>query len=610
MAHRAPGTPSSPAVDSRGLLARAARWLRRLLPGRGVESRTQLPPDPRSLRRIRLAAERHLRGLQAGDRASPFAGAGVEVDGVRPYQAGDPVRSVDWRVTARRDALHLRTWREDRDLPVILVLDRRGTDGTGPDAASREAFRWLAFAASAAGHPLGVRTVGREGVWLAPSRGRRVVQRVLAAAEGPVAPDDGEETLPEALDSLLGSFPVEGLVCLVGPFAGTPEETAELGRAVARLSRRHRVVPVWTDPVTPLPPAGLLEVVDPKGRRHLVDASSPAVRDRHATAVGRWREEVRRAFAPAAPPVIIRPGDRVETALARAFTPRRGGGGGARRRRRVATRALASALLALLSPGLLGAQLLPGQLRVVEDSVGALVLGEAAPRRTVLATSPGARLELSAPEGSGEVWDVAEGALRLLDADGTRWEVTSRVIPWWMGSQALPEIPLLLVDAAGTRTIRVAAGRREIDDPRPTGAGPGITWPAPPAGGSWGWVAVLPLGAALLGGGLLLLPMVLRLRARVRRLPPIPIPDPEEGPPREVLDRVMGALRLHLDRTSLAPPAGWTEAWGLGELDPSRAQELRAVLAAADGPRFRPVPPSRAQARAAVAALRQLVGEV
>jgi uncharacterized protein (DUF58 family) len=61
----------------------------------------------------------------SGQYISAFKGRGMEFDEVRPYQAGDDVRSIDWRVTARTDKPHTKLFREERERPILLWLDLR-----------------------------------------------------------------------------------------------------------------------------------------------------------------------------------------------------------------------------------------------------------------------------------------------------------------------------------------------------------------------------------------------------------------------------------------------------------------------------------------------------
>lgn len=69
---------------------------------------------------------RKLRELD-GKAAVQIRGAGTEFDSLRDYVRGDDVRSIDWRATARRSAVVVRTWRPERDRRVVMVLDTSRT---------------------------------------------------------------------------------------------------------------------------------------------------------------------------------------------------------------------------------------------------------------------------------------------------------------------------------------------------------------------------------------------------------------------------------------------------------------------------------------------------
>lgn len=59
----------------------------------------------------------------AGHRASSIKGRGMEFAEVRHYQSGDDVRTIDWRVTARTGKAHTKLFVEERERPVLLLLD-------------------------------------------------------------------------------------------------------------------------------------------------------------------------------------------------------------------------------------------------------------------------------------------------------------------------------------------------------------------------------------------------------------------------------------------------------------------------------------------------------
>lgn len=98
-------------------LSRSAPWTVRALPA--FPSRRHLP--------AKLARLRELTGAHV----ALIRGQGTEFDSLREYVDGDDVRSIDWRATARRGDVVVRTWRPERDRRIYLVLD------TGRTSAGR-----------------------------------------------------------------------------------------------------------------------------------------------------------------------------------------------------------------------------------------------------------------------------------------------------------------------------------------------------------------------------------------------------------------------------------------------------------------------------------------
>lgn len=72
---------------------------------------------------LSLAARRKVFALQSGGYTTTFRGRGVDFDEVRHYQPGDEIRHLDWRVTARTGKPHTRLYHEERERPVIFLLD-------------------------------------------------------------------------------------------------------------------------------------------------------------------------------------------------------------------------------------------------------------------------------------------------------------------------------------------------------------------------------------------------------------------------------------------------------------------------------------------------------
>ncbi|KMT65815.1 DUF58 domain-containing protein [Catenovulum maritimum] len=72
---------------------------------------------------LNLSPKKGLQAQLAGNYVSTIKGRGMEFDEVRHYQAGDDVRMIDWRVTARTGKTHTKLFREERERPVFVLTD-------------------------------------------------------------------------------------------------------------------------------------------------------------------------------------------------------------------------------------------------------------------------------------------------------------------------------------------------------------------------------------------------------------------------------------------------------------------------------------------------------
>ncbi len=76
-------------------------------------------------RQLQLFKPRLARSDQAGSLLTRYRGRGMNFEEVRNYQPGDDVRTIDWRVTARTGQTHTKLYQEERERPVVILLDLR-----------------------------------------------------------------------------------------------------------------------------------------------------------------------------------------------------------------------------------------------------------------------------------------------------------------------------------------------------------------------------------------------------------------------------------------------------------------------------------------------------
>ena len=70
-------------------------------------------------------AKKHIRARHAGLHKSVYKGRGMDFAESRPYQPGDDIRTIDWRVTARSGRVHTKVFEEEREKPVMVWVDLR-----------------------------------------------------------------------------------------------------------------------------------------------------------------------------------------------------------------------------------------------------------------------------------------------------------------------------------------------------------------------------------------------------------------------------------------------------------------------------------------------------
>lgn len=74
-----------------------------------------------------LLPSKSVKSIVPGGHHSPFRGQGLEFDSVREYVPGDDIRNIDWRVTARTGAPHLKLFREERERHIVICVDMNAT---------------------------------------------------------------------------------------------------------------------------------------------------------------------------------------------------------------------------------------------------------------------------------------------------------------------------------------------------------------------------------------------------------------------------------------------------------------------------------------------------
>lgn len=253
----------------------------------------------REASRLSLSALK-VRAQQSGQYLSSFRGRGMEFDEVRPYQPGDDVRTLDWRVMARSGKPHTKLFREERERTVLLWVDFRSamffaTRGAFKSVVAARAAALLGWAAVQHGDRVGGLIFSeQQHQELRPQGGKHaalhLIQRLVEQEQAnPVwsqssepSQHDSDSARSASLQSLLRLRRVArpgSLVVLLSDFRDL-DQRSELH--LSQLARHNDVVMFFIyDPLeAELPPAGLYRVADGEQTMTL-DSVSSSARERY-----------------------------------------------------------------------------------------------------------------------------------------------------------------------------------------------------------------------------------------------------------------------------------------------------------------------------------------
>ena len=235
--------------------------------------------------RTRVARRRALPLVQAlgipGGHAQGRLNRGMEFAESRPYRAGDDVRSIDWRQTARRGVPFTKLFREEHERPVHLLVDlgasmRFGTRVAFKSVVAARTAALLAWQAAADGERVGGTVFGcgrREVRPQARHHGALALLRELADVSA-MTPDTSSLLAP-ALNAVTHAVRPGGIAILVSDFHALDDA---LAHAIAALSLRIDVGLVHVvDTFESAPPRGTYRVSDGE-RDMLLDLDSDAGR--------------------------------------------------------------------------------------------------------------------------------------------------------------------------------------------------------------------------------------------------------------------------------------------------------------------------------------------
>ncbi len=215
----------------------------------------------------------NIRAQFNGQYLSTFKGRGMEFDESRPYQPGDDIRSMDWKVTARTGKAHSKIFREERERPVLMMVDYRqpmffGTQQHFKSVLAAKIAALLSWSTAHHGDRLGGLIFSETShIELRPSRGKAACLHFIKqlaqhpAWEAQTNNDTRIKTAADAMDRLQRVSKPGSLIFIISDFRNVDDMCWS---QLTRLSRNSDIILISIfDPLEQqLPPAGHYKISD------------------------------------------------------------------------------------------------------------------------------------------------------------------------------------------------------------------------------------------------------------------------------------------------------------------------------------------------------------
>ena len=196
----------------------------------------------KKVRRLEIKIRKVVESTFAGEYQSAFKGQGLEFDEVRPYQAGDDIRTIDWNVTAKTGELYIKKFREEREQTLFVLFDVSGSGDFGPSEENKrligmELASILSFSALKNNDKIGLATFSDKiEKYYKPNKGRK---HILKIVRGVLTHENKSErtNINFALDFTKHVLKRRSILIIISDFLDTNYE-----KSLIQLSRKHELI--------------------------------------------------------------------------------------------------------------------------------------------------------------------------------------------------------------------------------------------------------------------------------------------------------------------------------------------------------------------------------
>ncbi len=244
----------------------------------------------KKVRKIEIKTKGLSKQIFAGEYHSAFKGRGMTFSEVREYQYGDDVRNIDWNVTARYDKAYIKTFEEERELTVMLLIDTSASQLFGTKQMFKkelitELAAVLSFSAIQNNDKVGVIFFSDKiEKFIPPKNGKSHILRIIRELID-CKPKGSGTDISEALRYFTNTIKKRSTAFIISDFFDN-----NFQKALRIANHKHDIVAlhIYDEKEYKLPNIGLLKIHDAETKKELwIDTSSKKFRnkfekDRHS----------------------------------------------------------------------------------------------------------------------------------------------------------------------------------------------------------------------------------------------------------------------------------------------------------------------------------------
>ncbi|AFS83665.1 DUF58 domain-containing protein [Candidatus Nitrosopumilus sediminis] len=236
----------------------------------------------KKIKKLDIKTKQLVDGIITGNYNSIFKGQGIEFSEIRDYRAGDDIRAIDWKVTARFNHPYIKEFIEERDLQVYFIIDISGSGSFGTNISKKEKsleiIASLMFAALRNNDGVGIFLITENVEKFIPAKkGRKHILQLLNFLTT-FTPNSRKTNLKKSLEEISKIIKRKSIVFLISDFI----DNSEYLKPLKLLRKRHDVIALRiVDPrEREIPDIGMIELEDEEtGEQILVDTSNEEFRN-------------------------------------------------------------------------------------------------------------------------------------------------------------------------------------------------------------------------------------------------------------------------------------------------------------------------------------------